>query len=151
MIDFKKEEEIYQQVLLIKSVLKDFRAYDVVRQGQIDLMWHFNIFSEVSSNLILTKGNKIIVNIDSLIIGYYKQYSEIAHILTSIYDGATVKAEFERKYIFRGVTFEINNWLIATIPEEELILLELLGKVETTIIKAQPSTIVKSVFCPTQA
>lgn len=39
MINFKEKEEKYQQILLIKSILKDFRAYDIIRQAQIDLMY----------------------------------------------------------------------------------------------------------------
>ena len=141
MIDFKKEEEKYQQIQLIKSVLADFRAYDVIRQAQIDLMYHFNIFFTPTQDVSLF--DKISVKVNNPSIGYSKGYNEIAHLATGIVGSSYIKAEFTKEYAFRGIIFIIDDYLVATIPEEELTLLDLLGKIETTVTKAQPSTITK--------
>ena len=150
MINFKKEEERYQQILLIKSVLKDFRAYDVIRQAQIDLMYHFNIFISPRQTVSLYLVDKVMIKVNSIGIGHFKPYKEIAHLITSITYDNKIKADFKKEYTFRGVTFIIDDYVMAEIPEEELILLELLGKVTVTVIEAQPSTITKSIFCPSQ-
>jgi hypothetical protein len=150
MIDFKKEEETYQQIQLIKSVLADFRAYNVIRQAQIDIMYHFNVFFTPIQEVSLSKEDKITVKINSIGIGYTESYDEIAHIVTDLHYDNIIRAQFKKEYIFKDVTFIIDDYLVANIPEEELLLLELLGKVEVTITKAQPSTVTKSIFCPTQ-
>ena len=147
MIDFKKEEENYQQIQLIKSALMDFRAYDIIRQAHIDIMYHFNISFKPTVNLCLTQDDRIQVRI-VVRIGYSKPYNEIAHLATDIIIDNRIKAKFIKEYTFRGITFVIDDYLVADIPKEELTLLELLGKIDVKVVEAQPSTITKSIFCP---
>ena len=55
-----------------------------------------------------------------------------------------VKAVFKHSHVLaNGIE------LSAKIPEENMMMLELLGKVDIEVTKAQPITITKKVFCPT--
>lgn len=148
MFNFKKEEERYQQIQYIKSVLADFRTYDIVRQAQIDLMYHFNVFFIPIQEIALRETDKLSLKIKNPCIGFRVPYNKIAHLTTEIAYDNSITARFSKEYTFQGITFVISDYLTAEIPEEELTLLELLGKVEVTIEEAQPSKTTKTIFCP---
>ncbi len=146
MIDFKKEEAKYNQILAIKKALAEHQAYNVIRQAHIDLMYHFNKFYTVNMEVALNSTNQI--NILWHNIGYIIEYDTIADKVTEITYDNSINAQFTKTYQYKDVTFRISDYLNAKIPEEELALLELLGKVEITITEAQPSKVEKTIFCP---
>jgi len=146
MIDFKKEEKRFYQIQLIKSALADFRAYDVIRQAHIDLMYHFGVFFIPTQKVSLNEIFKVKVLIDSTGIGYQQPYEKIAHLATDLWLNNQIQAKFTKEYTFQDISFRISDYLAAPIPEEEMLMLELLGKVD---IQVTTSTTTKSVFCST--
>ena len=113
MIDFKKEEERYEKIMLIKSVLKEPEVDTIIRQLQVDLMNHFGIYFKLNLDINLERNiithSKPCVIINNPSIGYDKPYEELINIVTGIYSENQIIAEFEKEYYFKEVTFKIKD------------------------------------------
>ena len=83
------------------------------------------------------------VRLEKLSLITYVDYDVISDIADGI-TGQEITKEYKKEYTYNGITFILIHTAYAKIPEEEMTLLKLLGKVEVSYNEPSVS---ESVFC----
>jgi len=152
-MDITKEIELLQNKLAnhnhVKHVMANFKTYDVIRQLHIDFFYLTNSFPRgwrkmpMSISSIVKRDDTLRVRCSNLYCDYKVNYEQIADKANGLTESG-VEWRFEIKREYRGVTFFMEDYMMADLPAEEMILLKSLGKVKEEIVPASVNT---SIYC----
>ena len=126
----------------VVETLNKIDTYGHIRQLMIDHMWTVDVFTNGDFNIeqINKEGVKI-----KTPFAYIVDYDLIVDKTTQIHMGDQIKLEILLETKINGVNFCIDDYVVAYIPDEEMRMLEIMGKV---VSRMDEATISKSVFCP---
>ena len=96
------------------------------------------------SILYSTFNNNVTVKLTNPNIGWHRPWDEISHFVNEVHSNTQLKFEYDKSVTVGGVVFKISDYVAADIPEEDIHLLKLLGKIKEMII---PSSISHTMMC----
>jgi len=122
----------------IQKVLCTPEATAAINQLVID---HYDAFSfAISDEKQLDTGIKNInwkeniVEINNTYIGYYTDYDNIAEKVNMLNGGTSVRYVFTKETKVDDITFKISDYLVANLPDDDILLLKRIGKIKETLV-----------------
>jgi hypothetical protein len=90
----------------------------------------------------LDKESTVTVQVPSL--GFKREWDEISHLVNDIWSSTALTYRYEKRKKVGNVTLLVTDFCIADIPEEDMNLLKILGKIREEV---KPATIEKVMTC----
>lgn len=148
---------ITEKINAVSEALRDFNTYQELNQLHVDMIYFAESIGSSVDNFNVDINRRSITVTDSFdielcIISIFK-----GHTYESLLDcegvelghnAVTLKKTFT-KTLRNGTKLICVEHFSSYIPDEEMEMLELLGKVNVEVIPAQLAKVSKSVFCPT--
>lgn len=139
-----------KRVTALRKEMSKPEVMSKIRQMQIDFQWNSGWFGPSSTDVpdptLMMRSEGLTATFPSIYVPHYVSYESIADKINGIGGGTSVMFSHEEEFMSGGITFKIGDYVKADLPPEDIILLESMGKVESSINKASIS---QSIFCPT--
>lgn len=136
-------------IIYIEFMLPIWAMYEEYRQkaNKNGLMVIANPTSEFKfEDIYVYSINNKRVYLNAPGIGYYVPYDFLEEYCNRINGGTEIAVEFTIEKEIDGFTFILSDYLVSNLPEEDILLLENLGKINVEEVKPK---INKSIFCQT--
>ena len=137
----KKDMKFLQKV---KRIMNKKSTQDSIRQLIKNSMKEFNKFEEIEIKVLSVNSNYNEISIETIDVPYYTDYDNICSKATNITYNNSIEYNYKEQIEIEGITFYVECYQSAKIPDEEMILLKHLGKVEERFIESKVET---SIFC----
>ena len=139
--EIKNAIDSIEKLKHIQKVFCTPEATAAVNQLVID---HYDAFSfAIGDERQLNPGIKSIdckeniVEINHTYIGYYTDYDNIAEKINMLNGGTSVRYVFTKETKVDDITFKISDYLVANLPDDDILLLKRIGKIKETLVDSR--------------